>query len=278
MAPAKQCSGYRVVAVRVGTRTTERSDVYLNYRLYSEDDGPATVDYFFWVVQGPDGTAVVDTGFSEDAGRKRARTLLLHPAEALNRLGIDPAAVADVIVTHGHYDHIGNLHLFPNARIHMSETEYRFWTSPTAGHLQFSFYSETTEIDQLRLAESQGRLKLFSGETAPLPNLRLVEVGGHTPGQAILYVPTSEGEVLLASDAVHFYEELDRNMPFTAASDLPAMYDAFAFIREEIRNRGVTVFPGHDPDVLTRFGPCTELPAGAGIAIGTASKTIQETP
>ncbi|WP_050934291.1 MBL fold metallo-hydrolase [Arthrobacter globiformis] len=47
-------------------------------------------------------------------------------AEVLAQFGIDPAAVADVIVTHGHYDQIGNFNLFPNARIHMSETEYRF--------------------------------------------------------------------------------------------------------------------------------------------------------
>jgi glyoxylase-like metal-dependent hydrolase (beta-lactamase superfamily II) len=276
MAPTEN-DGYRLVAVRVGTRATERSDVYLNYRLYGEDDGPATVDYYFWVLQGTERTVVVDTGFGEEAGLRRGRTLLLQPAEALRRLGIDPATVEDVIVTHGHYDHIGNLGLFPRARIHMAESEYLFWTSPTAGHVQFSFYSEEAEIDQLRLAEAQGRLKLFSGETAPAPGLRLVEVGGHTPGQAIVYVPTSDGEVLLASDAVHFYEELERDMPFTAVSDLPAMYDAFAFIREDVRQRGLTVLPGHDADVLTRFRACEELPTGAGIAIGIAPTNPKET-
>ncbi|WP_353713561.1 N-acyl homoserine lactonase family protein [Arthrobacter sp. K5] len=236
------------------------------------------MDYYFWVVQGPDTTIVVDTGFSEDAGRKRGRTLLLDPAEALAQLGIDPEAIEDVIVTHGHYDHIGNLGLFPNARIHMAEAEYRFWTSPTSGHIQFSFYSEEGEIDQLRLAETEGRLKLFSGETSPVPGIRLVEVGGHTPGQAIVYVPTSEGEVLLASDAVHFYEELERDMPFTAVSDLPTMYDAFAFIRREKQERGLTVIPGHDPDVLTRFRACPDLPAGAGVVIGGTPSTNKETP
>ncbi len=160
----------------------------------------------------------------------------------------------------------------------MAEAEYRFWTSPIAGHVQFSFYAEESEIGQVRLAETEGRLKLFTGETAPAPGLRLAEVGGHTPGQAILYVPTSEGEVLLASDAVHFYEELERNMPFTFISDLPAMYEALATIREEIRERGLTVIPGHDPDVLTRFRACGALPAGAAITIGRHQTTPKETP
>jgi len=278
VAPPENDGGYRVVVVRVGTRATERSEVFLNYRLYGEDDGPATVDYYFWVLQGSHGTVVVDTGFGEDAGRTRDRTLLLQPAEALARLGIDPAGVKDVIVTHGHYDHIGNLDLFPNARIHMAEAEYRFWTSPTARHVQFAFYSEATEIDQLRNAEAEGRLKLFTGEVAPTPGLRLVEVGGHTPGQSIVYVPTSEGEVLLASDAIHFYEELERDMPFTAISDLPAMYEAFARIRAESSERSLIVIPGHDPAVLTRFQACEDLPAGAGVSIGTAPPTSQEKP
>lgn len=268
MAPADISGGYRVIAVRVGTRETTRSDVYLNYRLYGQADGPSTVDYYFWIVQGPQGAVVVDTGFGEEAGRRRGRTLLLHPSQALAALGIDPGAVEDVIVTHAHYDHIGNLGLFPRARIHMAEAEYRFWASTTAGNIQFAFYSEEDEIDQLRRAEAEGRLKLFSGESSPVPGVRLVEVGGHTPGQAVVYVPTTEGEVLLASDAVHFYEELERDMPFTAISDLPAMYEAFAAIREEVRERGITVIAGHDPDVLTRFPTCEELPARTGVAIG----------
>ncbi|WAH96202.1 hypothetical protein [Arthrobacter sp. MMS18-M83] len=69
--------------------------------------------------------------------------------------------------------------------------------------------------------------------------------------------------MLLASDAVHFYEEFERDMPFTAISDLPAMYEAFAIIREEIRERGLTVIAGHDPDVLARFRACEELPHGS---------------
>jgi glyoxylase-like metal-dependent hydrolase (beta-lactamase superfamily II) len=73
--------------------------------------------------------------------------------------------------------------------------------------------------------------------------------------------------VLLTSDAVHFYEELERDMPFTAVSDLPAMYAAFESIRSDAQTRAVTVVPGHDPGVLRRFPACPDLPAGSAVVI-----------
>jgi glyoxylase-like metal-dependent hydrolase (beta-lactamase superfamily II) len=259
---------YEVVAVRVGTRDTHRSDVYLNYHLYGQDDGPAAVDYFFWILRNDERVLVVDTGFGPEAGAKRGRQLLLHPAEALERLGIEAGSVRDVIVTHGHYDHIGNLDLFPAATIHMARAEYDFWTSPTARHTQFSYYSEDREIELLRTAKGEGRLNLFEGETSPAPGLRLVEVGGHTPGQSMVYVPTRQATVLLASDAVHFYEELERDMPFIAISDLPDMYRVFETIRTGAGKTYDILIPGHDRDVLNRFPSCPSLPAGEAITIG----------
>lgn len=259
---------YEVIAVRVGTRDTHRSDVYLNYHLYGCDDGPAVVDYFFWILRNGERVVVVDTGFGPEAGARRGRQLLLHPADALDRLGIPLESVEDVVVTHGHYDHIGNLDLFPRATIHMAKSEYDFWTSKIAANTQFSYYSEDHEIDHLRRAQQEQRLRLYSGEASLGSGIKLVEVGGHTPGQAMAYVSTTEGVVLLASDAVHFYEELERDMPFTAISDLPRMYEVFENIRNDAGKTYSVLIPGHDRDVLTRFAPCNALPAGEAITIG----------
>lgn len=49
----------------------------------------------------------------------------------------------------------------------------------------------------------------------------------------------------------------------TAISDLPAMYEPYAIIGEEARERRLIVIAGHDPDVLTRFRVCVELPSRA---------------
>ena len=248
--------------------TTQRSDVYLNYDIYGEPDGPAVVDYFFWIIRNKRYTVVVDTGFGPEGGRKRNRELLIHPRLALMELGIEPLEVEHLVLTHGHYDHIGNAGMFPRATLLMAESEYRFWTSPLAEEPQFSYYTEPGELDFLRSSRKSGRLHLFSGRAEPVPGVEVVEVGGHTRGQAIVYVPTTEGLVLLTSDAVHFYEELDRGMPFRAVSDLPAMYSAFSRIREEARDRKLIIVPGHDPDVLHRFKPYIGGLGGNAVTIG----------
>ncbi len=38
---------YEVTIVKYGTRSTTRSDVYLNFPLYHESEGPIEMDYFF---------------------------------------------------------------------------------------------------------------------------------------------------------------------------------------------------------------------------------------
>ncbi|WP_258803558.1 N-acyl homoserine lactonase family protein [Pseudarthrobacter sp. NS4] len=260
----------------MGTRATKRSDVFLNYHLYGEPDGPAKVDYFFWILRNQHRTVIVDTGFSPRAGLKRDRELLLHPRQALMELSIEPDDVNDVILTHGHYDHIGNADLFPQATFHMAEAEYRFWNSPTAAHTQFSHYAEEVEIGYLRQRHHAGKLNLFRGQCSPAPGLEVVEVGGHTPGQAMVRLQTTAGPVILASDAVHFYEELERDMPFIAISSLPEMYDVFLHLRDQARAANAIIVPGHDPDVLHRFTPHESALGGNAVTIGDLPVSREE--
>lgn len=98
---------YEVLIVKYGTRHTVRSDVYLNYGVYGEPDGPIQMDYFCWVARNSERTVVIDTGFSRAGGDGRGRTMLADPRDALASLGVNPADEPTVIVTHAHYDHIG---------------------------------------------------------------------------------------------------------------------------------------------------------------------------
>ncbi|OZM75536.1 N-acyl homoserine lactonase family protein [Pseudonocardia sp. MH-G8] len=260
-------SGYEVLAVRYGTRTATKSESYLNYHLYGEPDESFGMDYFFWLVRGGGRTILVDCGFGAEPGRRRGRTTLVDPVAALSALGVEPEAVDQLVVTHAHYDHIGNLHRFPNAEIVVARREYEFWTGPYAGRLQLAHSTEADELERLAATREQGRLRLVEDTLDLAPGIELVVVGGHTPGQMVAQVAVErpdegQGAVVLAADALHFYEELERDRPFFVVADLVDMYRGFDLLREMTEDGGRLLVAGHDAQVRTRFtGRVTELPA-----------------
>lgn len=243
-----------VLAVRCGGRFTTRSESFLNYFLYGLPDGKIEVAYYFWVIRSADGeVTVVDTGFAPEVGRRRGRTCDSTPAQALPELGIDPAEVRTVVVTHAHWDHTGNLRQFPAAEVVMARAEYDFWTGPYASRTQFAAFAEPDELARLAALRDEGRLTLVSGQHALAPGIDLVEVGGHTPGQLIVTARTGAGTVVLTSDAMHHYEEVERDIPYHIVADLPGMYRAYETLRDLAGQPRTWLAAGHDAEVPDRF-------------------------
>ncbi len=256
---------WEVVVVRHGTRDTRRSEVFLNYPFYDEPDGPFTLDYFLWVLRRGDEAIVIDTGYSAAGAASRGRDVLIDPLDALRRLGVDPASGVPVVVTHAHYDHIGNLSAFRASEVHIAQSEMDFWTSEIATRPLFSHFGDRDEVDELRRIEAEGRLRPFTGRATIAAGVELVEVGGHTPGQAMVVVETAEGRVLIASDAAHFVEELERDMPFVSMADVPQSYRVLDAIR---RMDAVHVLTGHDAGTLDDLEPLGEELPGLAAVIG----------
>lgn len=252
---------YQVLAVRYGTRRTTKSHMFLRYERYGEPNASIDMAYYFWVARNDRHTVLVDCGYSEQAAVSRGRTRFASPLSLLRGLGITEDMVDHLVLTHAHYDHIGNLGAFRNAEVVVAAAEYEFWSGPHAHRHHFGHTVEPADLQALRQVVERGRARLVTDETTIVPGIRVIPVGGHTPGSMVVTVQAEVGSILLASDALHFYEELELDRPSSTVANLPEMYAAYELMREHRRRQGIVV-PGHDPAVAERFPHYRADPAG----------------
>jgi len=242
---------YEVLAVRYGVWHTTKRHIYHSFDVYQEPDEPVQIDYYFWIIRNDARTIVVDTGFRPEVAERRGRELVTPVPEALAAADVDPMQVSHVVLTHFHYDHIGNVDLFPNSEIIAGSTEFGFWTGEIAEQPLFCTAVEADEVDLVRKANADARLTLVPDDDPRIPGVAFREVTGHTPGQIVVEVHTEGRPVVLASDASHMYEEFEKERPFHIASSLPDMYTGLKWLR--MRSDDAEIIPGHDPAVMQRF-------------------------
>lgn len=224
-------------------------------------DGPMPFDYFVFVIKGPAGAIVVDTGFDAQIAGKRGRQFLRCPSEGLKLLDIAPASIREVVLTHLHYDHCGNQGLFPKARFHLQAAEMAYATGPCMCHgmLRGGYDPEDIATTVRKLFE--GRVAYHDGDGTVAPGVSVHKVGGHTDGQQVVRVMTRKGWLVLASDATHFFENFERNIPFPWVYNVGATLDGFARLRK-LASDDALVIPGHDPQIMARFPPASDAAAG----------------
>jgi glyoxylase-like metal-dependent hydrolase (beta-lactamase superfamily II) len=252
-----------VIAVRYGVMESSRARQFYRYDAYREPDGPITLDYFFWAIPRREGTILIDSGYHPDAiARRPGRVCLIPPTEALASVGIDPDQVSLVVVTHFHFDHIGNLAAFPNARYLVQRKELEYWTGPHGQRQAVASSVEEKEIRFIVDAEQAGRVDLIDGDCQVADGIWARLVGGHCPGQQVVTVG-HDRPLVLCSDALHFREEMERYMPFNVLFDVAQMYRAYDLFNE-LAAAGATIVPGHDPAVMADFAP---VEGAGGLAV-----------
>jgi len=239
---------YRIYAVRYAHRKCTTSEAF--YGDYHK--GPMTMDYFVWALTNGAETVVVDLGFTEAVGTRRGRQFLRDPGKGLAEIGVEAASVKHVILSHFHYDHVGNYALFPNATFYVQDSEMAFYTGRHAALPAFRHSVEVDDVCALIRLNYDRRMQFVDGSREIVPGIAVHHVGGHTAGMQIVTVAHARGQAVVASDASHYYRNFEEGIPFNTLQDLPRMYSAFAKIRE-LASSPDLVLPGHDPLVLERL-------------------------
>lgn len=217
-------------------------------------DGPMPVAYHAFVLRGPAGVVMVDTGADAARCGRMGRQFGRGVAEALEVLGAVPADVAHVVQTHLHWDHAGGTALFPDAQFHLQAREMAYCTGPAMRHSVLRAGYEAADIAAMAALLHEGRLRLHDGAAELLPGLRLRRVGGHTDGLQVLDVATRRGRMCLAGDAVAFRENLLQRVPFPALFHVGDALDAFEAVLG-FADDPALVIPGHDPWVVDAHPP-----------------------
>ena len=122
---------HEIYAIKYGHHDRRAAENYIGGDPHDVND---PLDFYVWAIVGPSGTIVVDTGFDAAMAKKRNRALLKPIAEGLKSIDIAPDKVANVIVSHLHYDHTGNYECFPNARYHLQDVEMAYATGRCMCH------------------------------------------------------------------------------------------------------------------------------------------------
>lgn len=242
---------YEVLAIQYASVQRRPSENFLIPDLH---EGGMPMAYFVWLIRGNGRTILVDTGFNRDAAAQRRRDFIRCPTESLAALGVAPGDVSDIIITHLHYDHAGNAPLFPNARFHLQEQEMQGATGPDMRHKVCRHAYEVEDVVHMVRQNFRERVRFVNGDAPVAPGISLHLVGGHTRGLQIVRVNTAQGWLVLASDAVHYYANVVKAMPFPGVVDVPALIEAGERALS-LADHGDLVIPGHDPLVLDLFPP-----------------------
>ena len=252
---------YEVYAIKYAHHARRRSENFIGG---DPHDGPMPLDYFVWLIRGDGREVVVDTGFSAAVAKKRGRDHIRCPTEGLKLLGTEPKGVKDVVITHLHYDHVGNFDLFPAATLHLQDLEMRYATGRYMGHECFRGAYDLEDVVGMVRRVYEDRVRFHDGDAELAPGISLHLIGGHTMGLQVVRVRTRRGWVVLASDASHFYVNMDETRPFPIVWSVADMVEGYRLLRS-LAESPAHIIPGHDPLVMERYpAPTGEL---QGVAV-----------
>ena len=168
---------------------------------------------------------IIETGHGPKYGKKEQSIFEIDPAKwllpSLEAIGVDPATITDVAVSHLHFDHAGGLTwecdgrlvpTFPNSRVHVQRREFED-ARAGFGIMTATYREESyTPIDQAKAWH------LIDGQAEIAPGVRTMPTPGHTRGHHSIVVEGRERTLVFGGDLMPTRHHL--GAPYNMAYDL----------------------------------------------------------
>ncbi len=210
--------------------------------------------YMYWFLKGENRKNIlVDAGFMDST--KTVNMNYVRPDVVLQRLNVYPSDITDIIITHPHYDHIGGLNLFKNARIWMQKDDFEYFVGEAWQENGISKGFEKNDVLNIMEINLEGRLKLVDGDNIEIiPGIKIFIGSKHTfENQYVLVNSNSKtNKVLIASDAIWFYYNLNNLLSANLCLDPKAYIESMKRMKTLVTNPDF-IIPAHDDLVFSKF-------------------------
>jgi glyoxylase-like metal-dependent hydrolase (beta-lactamase superfamily II) len=205
-------------------------------------------------VRGGGHNILVDCGFYREQFFKQWKVRdFVKPSDAVKRAGLQPEDITDIIVTHMHWDHADGMDLFPKAKIWLQKDELAYYSGEAWQSRRTHGGIDPDDVLTAVKLNMQGRVGLVNGDAQEiLPGITCYTGGKHTYASQFVAVTTAGGMVVLASDNVYLYENLEKHVPIAATLDADSNLRAQDRMKQ-IAGGAEWVVPGHDPAVMKKF-------------------------
>jgi N-acyl homoserine lactone hydrolase len=200
--------------------------------------------WLLWDTGVPEATANDPNGWST-----LPKLIVYHLDKTLTgqlaEIGLKPPDVTYVAISHTHGDHVGNVGLFPDAKILMQRVEYE-WIHGSNG--------PNENVNQLmalarRLIGNPRYIQLIDGDFDVFGDgsVALISTPGHTPGsQSLLVHLKNSGFIILSGDVVHLEENFAKSRVPSLNTDKQASIESMEKIRQIIKTYKAIMFINHD--------------------------------
>mgnify|MGYP002621595623 CR=1 FL=1 len=227
-------------------------------RKYAEDgsfEPGLMVPVPVWFIEGEDQNILIDTGLGDceeimalqgsyGIDYVATKTKEQEIVTALAAKGLKPEDIDVVVLTHLHFDHIGNNELFKNARFIVQKDEVPLLLNPP--HFATFYYREWKH----KITAISDRLEMIEGNYRLTKNVELIKAGGHAAGQMVVMADTPKsGKVCLASDFFYNYSNIRNNWPMGPLWNVQQWIDSCKWIK----SNADLIVPNHDYELFNYY-------------------------